>query len=144
VTALLLIGFVAGLWLDWLLRRLDRSRSVARENLGIEMQSTGREIQVGTDLWVNIGPLSAGPRLHACFVKAEKLGLWYPDDRTFQVRPLFADRIQHTLLMYLLHVGKLLSDGHFAEAKRVALQSKEAFAKVLAENERENEKTKRK
>src|SRR6516162_7565390 len=37
VTALVLAGFVAGLWLDWLLRRLDGSRAEARETLGIEM-----------------------------------------------------------------------------------------------------------
>jgi|GraSoi2013_100cm_1033763.scaffolds.fasta_scaffold52231_3 hypothetical protein len=33
VTALVLGGFVAGLWLDWLLRQLDRSRAEARKNL---------------------------------------------------------------------------------------------------------------
>jgi hypothetical protein len=37
VTALVLGGFVAGLWLDWLLRKLDRSRearSVSRGTVG--------------------------------------------------------------------------------------------------------------
>ena len=37
VTALLLFGFVAGLWVDWLLRKLDRSRADERKALGTEM-----------------------------------------------------------------------------------------------------------
>src|SRR5258708_10890263 len=39
VTALLLVGFVAGLWLEWLLRQFDGSRAEARKSLGEEMQS---------------------------------------------------------------------------------------------------------
>jgi hypothetical protein len=145
-TALVLGGFVAGLSVDWLLRKLDGSRIEARKNLGIEMQTAGREIQSasahGSDLWVNIGPLNAGPRLNACFLKARKIGLWAPDDRIFQVQRPFGDRIQHTLLLYLMHVGTLLSDGHFAEAKHTALQAKEPFAEIVAEDEKTKQEQK--
>src|SRR5260370_178515 len=40
-TALILLGFVAGLWLDWLLRKLDGSRAEERQALGTEMVSLG-------------------------------------------------------------------------------------------------------
>src|SRR6266446_2937741 len=45
VTALLLVGFVAGLWLDWLLRKLDRSRAEKRKALGTEMVFLGHELR---------------------------------------------------------------------------------------------------
>jgi len=44
ITVLVLGGFVAGLWVDWLLRRLDRSRAEARENLGIAMTNLANDI----------------------------------------------------------------------------------------------------
>src|SRR5262245_51525169 len=44
VTALLLCGFVAGLWLDWLLRKLDRTRADKRKALGTEMRVLAYEL----------------------------------------------------------------------------------------------------
>jgi hypothetical protein len=41
VAALILVGFVAGLWLDWLLRKLDRSRAEEIKILGAEMVRLG-------------------------------------------------------------------------------------------------------
>jgi hypothetical protein len=35
----------------------------------------------------------------------------------------------NVVMDYLRHVGTLLSDGHFAEAKQAAIERKEAFAK---------------
>jgi hypothetical protein len=69
-------------------------------------------------------------RLTSAFIKAKQAGLWTPDIRM----PL------NVVMDYLRHVGTLLSDEHFAEAKQAALERKDAFAKVLAESE----KTKRK
>src|SRR6266446_31300 len=45
VTALVLGGFVAGLWVDWLLRKLDRSRNAAREKIGSEMQELANKLE---------------------------------------------------------------------------------------------------
>jgi hypothetical protein len=44
VTALALGGFVAGLWVDWVLRKLDRPRIEARAYLGIEMINLAHDI----------------------------------------------------------------------------------------------------
>ena len=44
-TTMLAFGcFAAGMWLDWLLRKLDRSRAKARENLGYEMTNLANDI----------------------------------------------------------------------------------------------------
>jgi hypothetical protein len=59
------------------------------------------------------------PRLTSAFIKAKKVGLWTPDVRM----PL------NVVMPYLRHVGTLLRDGHFAEAKQAALECKEAFEK---------------
>jgi hypothetical protein len=135
VTALVLGGFVAGLWVDWLLRKFDGCRAEARENLGFEMKGIGHDMQ--SEMERGTLQLNVGPRLNSCFVSARKVGLWVPDARMFRVHPVFVDRIQNILLNYLLHVGTLLSDGHFAEAKRAALQRKDAFAAVVADDEKE-------
>jgi hypothetical protein len=119
VTAWLLAGFVAGLWLDWLLRKFDGSRAEACENLGIEMTNLANDIDNALALIDRFRLPDFSPRLMSAFIKAKQVGLWTPDVRM----PI------NVVMDYLRHVGTLLSDGHFREAKRVALQSKEAFAK---------------
>jgi hypothetical protein len=136
VTALVLGGFVAGLWVDWLLRKFDGSRAEARENLGIEMKKIGRDMNGEMECGRTV-LLRASPRLNSCFTKARKVGLWVPDARIMKAQPLLINRIEYLLVEYLLHVGTLLSDGHFKEAKREASQHKDAFAAVVAENEKE-------
>jgi hypothetical protein len=136
VIALVLGGFVAGLWLDWLLRKFDGSRAEARENLGIEMEKIGRDMREEMNSGRTV-LLRASPRLNSCFTKARKVGLWVPDARIMKAQPLLINRIEYLLVEYLLHVGTLLSDGHFKEAKREASQHKDAFAAVVAENEKE-------
>jgi len=129
-TTMLAFGcFAAGMWLDWLLRKLDRSRAEARENLGLEMLNLANDIDNALTL-VRFRLQDFSPRLISAFIKAKQKGLWTPDVRM----PL------NVVMPYLRHVGTLLSDGHFAEAKQAALECKEAFAKVVAESE----KTKRK
>ena len=105
VTALLLVGFVAGLWVDGLLRKLDRFRAKARENLGIEMTNLAHDMERVQR------PLQAfSPELLSAFIKAKQVGLWTPD---FGMNP-------NDITYYLSFVGKLLSAGHFAEAKQAA------------------------
>jgi hypothetical protein len=112
-------GFVAGLWLDWILRRLDRSRAKARENLGIEMMNLAHDIDNALGLVNRFRLPDFSPRLMSAFIKAKQVGLWTPDVRM----PL------NVVMDYLRHVGTLLGDGHFAEAKQAALECKEAFEK---------------
>jgi hypothetical protein len=141
VTALVLGGFVAGLWLDRLLRKRDRSRAEARENLGLEMQSIGRDMRWERENEAT-GRLNVGPRLGSCFVAARKVGLWAPERQPLNLHPLHADRMQNILMNYLLHVGTLLSDGHFAEAKQTALQAKRTFAGIVADSEKTKQEQK--
>jgi hypothetical protein len=110
VTALVLAGFVAGLWVDWLLRRLDRSRAEARENLGIEMTNLANEIDNALALVDRFRLPDFSPRLMSAFIKATKVGLWTPDLR---MNP-------NDIVYYLRHVGTFLGEGHFAEAKQAA------------------------
>jgi hypothetical protein len=78
ITALFLAGFVAGLWLDWLLRKLDGSRAEQREALGGEMLI----------LNYNLGNLKdpmaeARAEIMSCLIAARKLRIWAPDERVF-------------------------------------------------------------
>jgi hypothetical protein len=119
VTALVLAGFVVGLWLDWLLRNFDGSRAKARANLGYEMMNLAHDIDNALALVDRFRLPDFSPRLMSAFIKAKQVGLWTPDVR---MPP-------NVVMAYLRHVGKLLSDGHFAEAKQAALECKEAFEK---------------
>src|SRR5215468_10522698 len=44
VTVSLLVGLVAGLWVDWFLRKVDGSRAKQREMLGLEMRILGHDL----------------------------------------------------------------------------------------------------
>src|SRR5258708_23372480 len=81
VTALGLGSFVAGLWLDWLLRKLDRSRAEARENLGLEMLNLANDINNALGLVNRFRLPDFAPRLTSAFIKAKQVGLWTPDVR---------------------------------------------------------------
>jgi hypothetical protein len=134
-TALVLGGFLAAMLVDRLLRKLDGSRAEARQNLGSEMKIIGNDMKWEVEHHVP-GHLNVGPRLGSCFVAARKVGLWAPERQPLNLDPLYADRMQRFLVNYLLHVGTLLSDGHFAEAKQTALQVKRTFAEIVAASEK--------
>ena len=132
VTALVLSGFPAGLWVDWVLRKLDGPRIEARAYLGIEMINLAHDIDNARALSARFTIQDFSPRLMSAFIKAKHEGLWTPDDRM----PLTV------VLVYLRHVGTLLCDGHFAEAKQAALERKDAFDATLAENEKTKQEQK--
>jgi hypothetical protein len=121
VTALLLGGFVAGLWVDWLLRKLDGSRAKERQALGVEMRILAYDLP-------RLGLHQLRPQIMSCLTTARKLGIWTPDDRIFSIHPLHATDL---ITDYLMHVGTMLMDGHFSEAKQYALNSKANFNKAL-------------
>ena len=119
ITVSLLVGFVAGLWVDWLLRKLDRSRADERKNIGTDMVTLARNLS-------NLRDIHQGyPQIMSCFIAARKLGIWAPDQRIFNV----PDKL---IIDYLSNVGTMLWDGHFREAKQEAVQSKAAFDAVYA------------
>jgi hypothetical protein len=117
---LVLAGFVAGLWLDWFLRRLDRSRSTVQENIRQAQRSIGIEMQDLASKLENASPRTDGlppyyAELLSNYLKLAKLGIWTPDPAH--------EGVHH----YLKLIGTLLSDGHLEEAKQVALFMKERF-----------------
>ena len=116
---LLLGAFAAGLLVDWLLRTLDDFRADKRKALGTEM------VRVGYELGNLRNPIAqARPQIMSCFIAAGKLGIWVPDQRVFNLEP---GRAHGMIRDYLMHVGTLLKDGHFSEARRYAVNSKAAF-----------------
>jgi hypothetical protein len=147
VTALALGCFVAGLWLDWLLRKLDGSRAEERKALGTDMVNLGRQLR-------HLKYPVDRPRIMSCFTTATKFGLWVPDDRIFSIltdhlksairengsymtptKGVFDYvKLENMIKDYLTHVGTLLRDGHFREAKQYAVKSKADFAKAYKEH----------
>jgi hypothetical protein len=123
-TAFALGGFVAGLWLDWLLRKLDDTRADERKALGIEMLLLARQLAD-----IRYPMHEARPRIRSRFATATKLGLWVPDDRVFQLHPPYA---YQEVSNYLRQVGRMLKDGNFREARQDAKKSKAAFDKAYA------------
>jgi hypothetical protein len=109
-TAFFFGGLVAGLWLDWFLRKLDSSRTEEIKALGSEM------IDLANNLSRVTNPTDRGSgQLRPCFITAGKLGIWAPDERIFSNPRAFG-----FVRDYLMGVGNMLRDGHFSEAKQYA------------------------
>jgi hypothetical protein len=141
ITALILLGFVAGLWVDWLLRKLDKTRDDERKVLGGEMANFGETLALIKDLRQHT------PKIISYFISARKFGIWAPDDRIFSI---LTDRLKSAIREngsymtptksvldymtledmikdYLKQVGTMLRDGHFREARQYAINSKATF-----------------
>jgi hypothetical protein len=109
-TAFFLGGLVAGLWLDWFLRKLESSRTKEIKALGNEM------ISLADDLGRRTNPMDRGSgQLRSCFITARKLGIWAPDERIFDNPRAFG-----FVRDYLMGIGNMLYDGHLSEAKQYA------------------------
>ena len=132
VTALSLGCFVAGLWVDWLLRRLDgSSRTDERKALGAKMLKLSNVLRDYSGKPRGLYMPGARPKIVSCFTTARKLGIWVPDDRIFSI--IHLPPAMDLITDYLMNVGTILKAAHFREAKRYAVDSKAAFAKVYAE-----------
>jgi hypothetical protein len=108
--ACFLAGLVAGLWLDWFLRKLDSSRAKEIKELGNLM------IDLANSLGRTTNPMDQGRgQLRSCFISARKLGIWAPDDQIFGNHRAFG-----FVRDYLMNIGNMLYDGHFYEAKQFA------------------------
>ena len=80
--AVFLGAFISGLCLDWLRRKLGRSRADKREALGNEMLILDHHLYSLRD------PMSeARSEIMSCFITAKKLGIWAPDERVFEIDP---------------------------------------------------------
>jgi hypothetical protein len=123
LAAWIFVGFVAGLWVAWLLQKLDGSRADKRKALGAEMAKLGNYLgQIKFPF-----PTKENARIMSCFASAKKFGIWAPDDRAF---PFQAARARSLITDYLSKVGQMLSDGNFREAKQYAKKSKADFDSI--------------
>src|SRR5262249_61987180 len=93
ITVSLLVGFVAGLWVDWLLRRLDGSLAKQREALADERVALGTKmVKLGDDLDDLRSPMQqAGNELRSCFASAKKFGIWEPEQLELVFEPEHAN-----------------------------------------------------
>lgn len=117
VAGWILVAFVAGLWVDWLLRRLDGSRAKERKELGHDMLTLARNLGDFARR-IDGNPMNAfRPQITSCFTTAEKLGMQIPDDRIFSINPSQAVDL---VMDYLTQVGTMLKDGNFRKARQDA------------------------
>ena len=130
VAGWILIGFAAGFWVDWLLRKLDGSRAEHRKALGVEMGILAHDL--GATVYpLMVNPMYvARPKMVSCFTTARKFGIWVPDDRIFEVHP---PRAMNLVTDYLNDVGAMLRAGHFSDAKQHAKSRKPLFDKAYAD-----------
>jgi hypothetical protein len=128
VAAWILVGFVAGLWVDWLLRKLDGSRAEKRKGLGYDMLKLARNLGDFARR-IDGNPMNAfRPQITSCLTRARKLGMCIPDDRIFSIYP--PERAMDLTVDYLTRVGQMLRDGNFSEAKRDAKKIEANFNKA--------------
>lgn len=121
-TALFLGGLALGLWLDWLFRKLDRSRAASLHLMGYSMKNVAQELGIQTQSigyqWPDKVYLDRAA-LMSLFINVEKASLPVPRPEMFFENPDGGK----LLASYLYGTGTLLVDRHFSEAK--------AFAKKL-------------
>jgi hypothetical protein len=131
-TALGVGCFAAGLWVDWLLRRLDSSRAEVLENLGYEMLSLcGRISDASTRVGFVWPDSMADLRMNLTSIRltGQRFGVWVPDHRIYGIN----DGLD-ILEVYLHQVGTTLRDGQFTEAKQAAMAIKGEFDQRLAQS----------
>ncbi len=100
------------------------------ECLGIEMTICAQELNKGRQ-YSDFDWPTFKSRLMPLLITAKKFGLWVPDEKMIGAGISVA-----TLINYLQNVGRMLREGHYAEAKQTALQAKEAIAEIVAEDEK--------
>jgi hypothetical protein len=111
-------GLTAGIWFDWLLRRIDGSRQKARKDIGLRMIHMGANVINRGGRWPhNVDDYVAN--LRSTFLHLNGFRIWAPDDRMYQLRDG-----QSFLANYLRTVGQLLWEDHFDEAKKAALEAR--------------------
>ncbi|WFU42619.1 hypothetical protein QA640_09240 [Bradyrhizobium sp. CB82] len=119
--SLLFTGLVVGVWVDWILRRIDGSRADDRRALGVRFCNLAHTIEDRfrcDDRWPS-NIVSVIPNITSAFIEADKYGVWTPADTLYE-----NPNGGNLMVYYLLHVGTLLRDGHFREARVHSLQAK--------------------
>jgi hypothetical protein len=116
---LVLVGVTTGVWLDWLLRKFDGSRSAERRSLGYDFLSIASDLKDDYDSGWDYAVYRTRPALISSSVRAAKFRLWFPPEAIYSNK---ADA--GYIVNYLQVVGRLLLDEHFGEARGAASQLK--------------------
>jgi hypothetical protein len=127
-TTLILGGLTTGVWLDWLLRKLDSTRAENRINVGYAFLRWADAIHDRQQPLAYLPwPQSINdimPDVMAALLHGKAIGLWVPD------RTIFQDTNGATILpTYFRVVGTFLKERHFKEAKQSALDVKAELAR---------------
>jgi hypothetical protein len=115
-----LTAFAAGIWIEWLAKKSDRSRR--RKSLGRTLVSLAQRVDSAQD-----GPESKWPwniqhvrvDLQSALFKLSRLGLWVPD------HTIFLRRDANMLVSYLTVLGTSLAEGRFAEAREESFRCRD-------------------
>lgn len=106
-----------GLWVDWILRRVDSkrpSRTEKARQLGVQCYNAARTLQFAIDD-IDGNIIDAAPKLHSVQVALRQFGIHAPSIDVKNEMKL------QNFVYFLRHVGTLLEDGHIDEAKRAAV-----------------------
>jgi hypothetical protein len=109
-------GMVIGVSLESSIRKSAQRRAFEFRSLGYKFRSLSDSIKTRTASpgWPdNTGELR--PAIMSALATAEKLDLWAPGERVYELPDA------SFLCEYLMRVGMLLEDGHLDEASREAL-----------------------
>jgi hypothetical protein len=115
-----LISFAAGIWIEWLAKKIDQSRR--RKALGRTLVSLARRIDSAQDHHESKWPWSiqhVRVDLQSAFLKTSRLGLWVPD------HTIFLRRDANLLISYLTVIGTSLAEGRFADAREESLRCRD-------------------
>ena len=115
-----LTAFAAGIWIEWLAKKSDRSRR--RKSLGRTLVSVAQRVDSAQD-----SPESKWPwniqhvrvDLQSALLKLSRLGLWVPD------HTIFLRRDANMLVSYLTVIGTSLAEGRFAEAREESFRCRD-------------------
>jgi hypothetical protein len=123
-TLVFFTGIVIGFSFDWVARKSDENRASELRSLGSKFRSLSDIIKIRTtetsSEWPN-NVRDLRPDIASAFISAKKFDLWVPGERAYQLPDA------SFLCEYLRFIGRLLEDGHFADANREALAWKPFF-----------------
>jgi hypothetical protein len=126
--SLIATGLVTGVFADWFFRRIDGSRADRRIALGYRFNSLSESVEarLRNNMYQPDNPHrnqwhpfvhDLVPSITSAFITARKFGIWTPSSDIYQ-----RNNAGFVLMNYLDHVGTLLKDGHFKQAKEYAQQ----------------------
>ena len=123
--AIFIGGITVGMGLDWLVRIFDGNRESARRSLGQDFLDLAHRIRNRQGNFRSEWPENIGdmlPEIGSTLLTARRQRIISLPAAAFKDRTTYNEAVG-----YLMTVGQLLADGHYAEAIRVSRDSANAF-----------------